>query len=92
MALSPPSVLRRAAWSSALGKGGTDKACPPHQLRSWQRHQGAAFILAPKTSTSFWRAGDLILSMVRMDTRGRALPPAGSTDPRVSCLVLRARG
>ena len=83
MALSPPSILRMAAWSSALGKGGTDKACPPHQLRSWQRHQGAAFILAPKSSTSFQRAGDLILSAVRMEDPGarltfcRAHGPAG---------------
>ena len=83
MSLSPPSILRRAAWSSALGKGGTDKACPPHQPRSWQRHQGAAFILAPKSSTSFRRAGDLILSVVRMEDPGprlascRAHGPAG---------------
>ena len=73
MAPSPPSILWRAAWSSALGKGGTDKAYPPHQPRSWQRHQGAAFVLAPKSSTSFQRAGDLILSAVRMEDPGARL-------------------
>ena len=81
MAPSPPSIVWRAVWSSALGKGGTDKACPPHNLRSWQRHQGAAFILAPKSSTSFRRAGDLILSVVRMEDPGARLASSRAHGP-----------
>jgi len=87
VALSPPSVLRRAAWSSALGKGGTDKACPPH-------HYARGNVTGARPSS--WRpslppaSGELAILSSRWygrRTRGRAWPPAERTDPRVSRLV-----